>query len=519
MSVIGTLIRQGLQLWSGVQQWRTRPSAGQQQRAVFETLLSTAKKTAFGRAYNFDQILGSNDAVSSFQKSVPVFDYDRMHEKWWHRALDGEADVTWPGCVPAFALSSGTSGASSKHIPVTKGMVAAFQRAGMRQLYSLPDFRTSDTMFEKQVLFLGGSTALTEKHGSLVGDVSGITAAQFPAWFERYVKVPGPKITTMHDWSEKLAAITRRASEWDVGIVCGIPAWVQMLFQQIVEHYDVDTIHDVWPNLSVYVHGGVNFGPYRRTFRELGERPLITIETYIASEGYIAYQPAPERGLEMIFDNGVFYEFVPFTEENFTPDGKIRPNPKAVAVDEVKEGTQYALLLSTCAGAWRYMLGDVIEFTDVDAGEIIIVGRTQHFLNLCGEHLSGVNMADAVARVEEDLGISIPEFTVVGEPGDEHCAHHWYVGIPPSSVARDRVRDRVDAHLQNLNDDYRVERSNGVLSLEVTLVRPALFYAWMDRRDKLGGQNKFPRVLAAEQAADWRAFLRENRPSAHVSNV
>lgn len=212
--------------------------------------------------------------------------------------------------------------------------------------------------------------------------------------------------------------------------------------------------------------------------------------------------------MQMLLNNGIFYEFVPFTDDNFDADGTIRPNPTALTIGEVEERVPYVLLLSTCAGAWRYLLGDVIEFTDVDAGEIRITGRTKHFLNLCGEHLSGVNMSDAVERVEDLLGLAIPEFTVAGQSHGDLFAHHWYLGIDPSAAAPSSLSDALDNALKTLNDDYRVERENGALTgLHVTPVPVGLFYDWMRRRGKLGGQNKFPRVVSGEQKADWQSFL------------
>lgn len=507
MPVLGRLIRRALQLRATLQRLRRRRSPAQYQSTELSHLVSTAQDTAFGRHYDFEDILAASDAVSAFQDRVPVFTYDRLHDEWWYRTLQEEADVTWPGTVPYFALSSGTSGASSKHIPVTRDMVKALQRAGIRQIYSLAAFHLPDALFQKEVLMLGGSTALTRTKGYYVGDLSGITAAQLPAWFQ-WVYRPGPEIATQADWTLKLDAIAQKAPEWDVGIICGVPAWVQLLLRKIVEQHGVDTIHDVWPHLSVYVHGGVAFGPYRRALTELVARPLVTIETYVASEGYVAFQPGPDLGMQMLLNNGIFYEFVPFTDDNFDADGTIRPNATALTIGDVEEWVPYALLLSTCAGTWRYLLGDVIEFTDVDAVEIRITGRTKHFLNLCGEHLSGVNMSDAVERVEDLLGLAIPEFTVTGQSQGDLFAHHWYLGIDSKAATRNSLDDALDSALKTLNDDYRVERESGALAgLHVTPVSLDLFYDWMCRRGKLGGQNKFPRVLKAEQLTDWRTFL------------
>jgi len=509
MPVLGRLIHRGLQLRSTLQRLRKRASPGQYQRTELKHLLSTAQDTAFGRHYEFADLLAATDPVSAFQERVPIFNYDRIHDEWWHRALDEEPDVTWPGTVPYFALSSGTAGASSKHIPVTDAMVTSLRRAGIRQIYSLAAFSLPDATFEKQVLMLGGSTQLTRRGAYCVGDLSGITASELPAWFQ-HVYRPGLEIAAQPHWPQKLEAIAQKAPEWDIGILCGVPAWVQLLLRQIIDRHSLETIHDVWPNLSVYVHGGVAFGPYRRALSELVARPLVTIETYVASEGYVAFQPGPRAGLQMLLNNGLFYEFVPFTSENIGPDGHLRENPTVLSIDEVEAGTPYALLLSTCAGAWRYLLGDVVQFTDPARAEIIITGRTQHFLNLCGEHLSGVNMSDAIERVEDRLGLSVPEFAAAGRAEGDRFFHHWYLGVDTPTETPESVRDALDTALKTLNDDYRVEREEGALTeLRVTCVPVNRFYEWMRRRGRLGGQNKFPRVLSGEQLTDWQSFLSE----------
>lgn len=262
MPVPGKIIHRGPPLRATLQALRRRASPSQYQRTELRRLLSTAQETAFGRHYEFDRIPAADDPVSAFQAQVPVFHYARMHDEWWHRALNEEPDVTWPGRIPYFALSSGTSGASSKHIPVTREMVTALRRAGIRQLFSLAAFHLPDALFQTQVLMLGGSTRRFQKDGYAVGDLSGITAAQLPAWF-RNVHKPGAEIAQLEHWTEKLKGIAEQAPEWDIGIISGVPAWVQLLLRRIVDRYNVDTIHDIWLNLSVLVQGGDSAQLYR----------------------------------------------------------------------------------------------------------------------------------------------------------------------------------------------------------------------------------------------------------------
>jgi hypothetical protein len=339
-----------------------------------------------------------------------------------------------------------------------------------------------------------------------------------PVWFQGFYK-PGKQISSINDWPSKLDEITLRAREWNVGVIVGVPAWVQMLMEKIIAHYQVATIHDIWPNLSIYVHGGVSFEPYKASFEHLVARPLIYMETYLASEGFIAYQDRPGGNLRLVLDNGLFMEFVPFTENNFNQDGELVHHPETLLIDEVEEGKDYALLLSTCAGAWRYLIGDVIRFTDKKESEIIISGRTKHYLSLCGEHLSVDNMNKAVSQVAQELNININEYTVAGYPLKSGFGHRWYLGAsaadggassttrPPD--AADLVA-RIDARLKVLNDDYRTEREDGPLKeVQGIVLDVQAFNQFLKAQGKEGGQTKFPRVIKKKQLEQWEAFVRE----------
>ena len=290
-------------------------------------------------------------------------------------------------------------------------------------------------------------------------------------------------------------------------MIVGVPAWIQILMERIIDFYQVETIHDIWPNLMVYTHGGVAFEPYRSGFEKLLAHPITYIETDLASEGFIAFQARPNRrSMRMVLNNGIFFEFVPFNASNFNADGDLVENPQTLMIDEVEEGKDYALLLSTCAGAWRYLIGDVIRFVSKAESEIVITGRTKHFLSLCGEHLSVDNMNRAVELVSKDLNITIREFTVAGIPYGTMFAHQWYVGTD-DEVDPDRLRDRLDQRLQELNDDYRVERIAALKEVLVKVLPSEAFYRWMKLKGKEGGQNKFPRVLKEALREDWEHFV------------
>ena len=505
MPLIGALIKQGLKLSNRVKLRERSPF--QYQRQELKRLLTKADNTAFGKHYGFSDILNSPDFMDEFRAKIPVFTYNTIFEQWWNRCLNEEHDVCWPGFVKYFALSSGTSESASKHIPVTRDMVKALRKASIRQILTLSKYDLPSAFFEKGILWLGGSTDLKKHGGYFEGDVSGISARRVPIWFQRYYK-PGRKISREKDWDVKLDEIMRQAPNWDIGIITGIPAWVQLLMEKIIAQNQVKSIHEIWPNLRVYLHGGVSFEPYRKSFEKLFSKPVYFIEVYPASEGFIAYQCEPDaHSMKLILNNGIFYEFIPFDDAHFDSNGELLPGAKSLFINEVKENTDYALLMSTCSGAWRYMIGDVIRFTNKTSGDIMISGRTKHFLSMVGEHVSVDNMNRAVEKVSRELGIEIPEYTVAGVPHEGLFAHQWYLGIH-GNADRGQVRLLIDSTLKEINDDYAVERGSALKDVFVDTIPVEKFYQFMDTKGKMGGQHKFPRVMKGTQLAEWQEFLR-----------
>lgn len=514
MAILGTLLKKGITLRESLEQMYSSPEDLQKQE--LRNLLIHGQPTAFGTNYQFTQILSKfkssrKDAYyEAFKSSVPIFDYDEIFTQWWSKARKGEKNICWPGKIKYFALSSGTSGAPSKYIPITRDMVKSIRKTSMRQILTMSKYDLPASLFSKGILMLGGSTDLKRSGHYFEGDLSGITAAQIPFWFQHFYK-PGKKIAKTKDWNEKLDEIVRNAPNWDIGIIVGVPAWLQILMERIVETYQVDTIHDIWPNLQIFVHGGVSFEPYKRGFEKLLARPLYYMETYLASEGFMAFQAYPNRkSMRLVLNNGIFYEFIPFNEENFDDDGKLKKDCQTLKIDEIEEDRDYALLISTNAGAWRYLIGDVIRFVSLEECEIMITGRTKLFMSLCGEHLSLDNMNKAIEMVEEDLGIDVREFTLLGERADSLFAHHWYIGTN-DSIEKEVLIEKIDTYLKEINDDYKVERSSALKEVRVTKLPTSIFYQWMEEQGKVGSQNKFPRVLKKEKAQLWKSFLeREN---------
>lgn len=506
MALVGLAIKRALTLQKTLNEVRRRESPIRKQEKTFLKLLKRAQHTAFGRQFGFEEMLQSGDPLKMFQERVPIYDYDSIHRDWWYRALEGEENVTWPGRVQYFALSSGTSGAPSKKIPVTQAMIRSIRRTSVRQILALAYYNLPPDFFTKGIFMLGGSTDLKRYPSYYEGDLSGINAAQIPFWFQAHYK-PGKKIARERDWEAKLDEIVKAAPSWDIGIIVGVPSWIQIALERIIEHYKLKTIHDIWPNLRIYTHGGVFFDPYKKGLEKLMARPLHYIETYLASEGFIAYQSRKDMdSMEMVLNNGIFFEFVPFDSKNFTPEGTLVEKPEVLSLAQVKEGMEYALLLSTCSGAWRYLIGDTIRFKDLSNCEIIITGRTKHYLSICGEHLGVENMNRGILQAAAHFGISVPEFCVAGEIEGNIFRHKWFIGTE-DAVDAEQFRLKLDEELKLMNDDYAVERRSALKEMQLRVLPVAKFYDWMRYLGKEGGQNKFPRVLKKAQLESWEAFL------------
>jgi hypothetical protein len=510
MPILGSVIKNAIALRSKFPNDKRHSNPRALQSKTLRKLVKRAQNTRFGEKYRFKEILNSKDIIRSFQEHVPIYDYKSIYREMWYRALNNETFVTWPGRVKYFALSSGTSESSSKHIPVTADMVKAIKKTSIRQIFSLANYDFPKEFYEKGILMLGGSTHLQHNGTYFEGDLSGITTGNIPFWFQHFYK-PGNRISKERDWNTKLDEIVKKAGNWDIGVIVGVPAWLQILLERIIEYYNVDTIHDVWPNLSIYVHGGVSFNPYKKGFEKLLARPLTYIETYLASEGFIAYQSRPNtEGMEMVLDNGLFFEFIPFNDDNFDVEGNLKKHAKTLLIDEVDEKTEYALLLSSVSGAWRYLIGDTIKFFDLKHNEIIITGRTKFFLNYCGEHLSQENMNRAVEMMSKKLNVDIREFTVAAIRYGSMFAHKWFIGTDDALDAETAAAE-IDENLKKLNDDYRVERSAAIKEVFVEVLPVNYFYEYMEKNGKIGAQNKFPRVLKEAKLTEWETFLKTKK--------
>ncbi len=482
-------------------------SPGRQQLKILKKLLKKARFTEFGQQYHFDEILLSKYPARKFQEKVPSFDYSKIYAEWWYKTLEGKPDICWPGKIKYYALSSGTSESASKYIPITNDLLRGNRIVMIKQLITLRTYQDIPVKsIGKGWLMIGGSTSLQKGAGYYAGDLSGITARKVPFWFSPFYK-PGRRIARNTDWNKKLEEVVEQAPNWDIGFIVGVPAWIQICMERIIEKYNLNNIHEIWPNLGFFVHGGVSFEPYKKGFEKLLGKPLTYIETYLASEGFIAYQDRQHaKGMRLVTNEHIFLEFVPFDEKNFDQEGNLSEKFEALLIQEVEEGKDYAILLSTSAGAWRYLIGDTLRFTDKERCEIIITGRTRHYLSLVGEHLSVDNMNKAVQLASEELNISIPEFTVAGVPHGLFFAHQWYLATDDHADPA-ILRQKIDDKLKELNDDYAVERKSALKDVYVRVLSEEKFMKFMQLKGKVGGQHKFPRVLKGKMLDDWQRFL------------
>ncbi|MEX1001134.1 MAG: GH3 auxin-responsive promoter family protein [Crocinitomicaceae bacterium] len=469
-------------------------------------LLQKAKKTEFGQVYHFEEILSAANVKDAYRKVVPIFQYDYMFKKFWHKTLSGCEDISWPGKITNFALTSGTTSAASKRVPVSKQMIKGIKKTCLNQVLSLSELNLPSSFYQKHVLCVGGSTDLKKVNKQYEGDLSGILTGKVPHWINPYTK-PSKKIRAINNWEEKLSVMVEAAPKWDVGIICGVPAWVQILIQRIIDRYKLESIFEIWPNLKVYIHGGVSFSPYVNSFNQLFKEHVIYLDTYLASEGFIGYQSATSDEMQLVIDNNIYYEFIPFNSDHFDEDGNLINYTDALTVDEVQEGVDYALLISTNSGAFRYLIGDTIRFTMVSRLAFKITGRTKHYLSMCGEHLSVDNMTEAISNISYRKGISIDEFAVLGKQKENgNFMHKWYLAsdAPINTLT---FKQELDEKLCALNDDYKTEREFALETMEVEVLPTHVFYNFLKLIDKYGSQHKFPRVLKGKLADDWEQYI------------
>ncbi|KGM35415.1 GH3 family acyl-acid amido synthetase [Inquilinus limosus] len=478
-----------------------------QRRTLFQ-LLRRAAGTRFGRDHGFGHIAD----IAAFQAAVPLRRYEEMWRDYWQPAFPIIEDVSWPGRIPFFAVSSGTTSGRSKYIPVTDAMRRSNVRGGFDLTAWHLGARPRSRMFGGRSLMLGGSTALTEEApGVFSGDLSGIAARTLPPWARRFV-FPGPDLALLTDWEEKLDRIARGSLELPIRSVSGTTSWLLIFLERVrqLRRARGDAPDPPYPSLDLLVPGGVALAPYRPRLEQTIAGTAAEIrEVYAASEGFIAVQDGGVgEGLRLNLDHGLFLEFVPVEELG-------SPRPTRHWIADAEPGVNYAVVLTSCAGLWAYVLGDTVRLVGRDPPRVLITGRTSYGLSAFGEHLIAEEVERAIADAAAATGADIADFAVTAVFPDEATPvgrHRWLVefAAPPGPNAAARFAAMLDARLSALNDDYAAHRAGGtgMGPPEVVAVPPGRFAAWMKSRGRLGGQNKVPRLIADPGlAAELAAFM------------
>lgn len=464
------------------------------QKALFHKLIREGSKTLFGKDHGF----GAIQYHQEYKTRVPVFDYEDFRP-YIDRIIEGEKDVLWPGKPLYLAKTSGTT-SGVKYIPITKESIPNHVGNARDALFNIASRLQLANLFDGKMIFLSGSPVLERKGKIPVGRLSGIVNHWVPGWLKGN-QLPSFETNSIEDWEEKVDRIAKETVTENMTLISGIPPWVQMYFERLLDISGKATIKEVFPNLQLFVYGGVNYEPYRMQLEKLIGAPIATLETYPASEGFIAYQDLDTAGEGLLLqcDSGIFFEFIPVADLH-------QPQPERLMVDEVSTGVQYAIILTTNAGLWSYDLGDTMEFISLDPPRIKVTGRVKHFISAFGEHVIAKEVEEAMRVTTEKHKCLINEFTVapmVSPPEGEKPYHEWWIEFvyPPVST---------EAFAHDLNEEmvrqnlYYADLINGKIlqPLKIRSLSPGAFRNYMHAIGKLGGQNKVPRLSNDRNIAD-----------------
>jgi len=471
------------------------------QNELLLLLLETAKDTEIGKTYDFASI----NTYSQFAERVPVSAYEDLQTSF-ERCRKGENNIFWPTPIKWFAKSSGTTNAKSKFIPVSSDSLEDCHYAASKDLLCMYlNNNENSQLFTGKGLRLGGSKELYEENGTVFGDLSAILIDNMPFWAE-FSSTPSNKVSLMSDWEHKMQAIVDETINENVTSLAGVPSWMLVLLNNVLETSDKGSLFDIWPNLEVYFHGGVSFTPYHNQYKAiLPKSDFKYYEIYNASEGFFAIQDKNNSSeLLLMLDYGIFYEFI--SMETYASSHQV-----IIPLSEVEIGKNYAVLITTNAGLWRYKIGDTVRFTSISPYRIKVSGRTKHHINVFGEELIIENAEEALKNVCKKTNAEIVDFT--GAPifmkGKEKGAHEWLIEFkkPPKDI--NLFNELFDNALKSLNSDYEAKRYNNITLNKPTIhiARTQLFYDWLKRRDKLGGQHKIPRLSNTRDYIDELLML------------
>lgn len=460
-------------------------NAVQAQEQWLKKLLNDAKETEFGRAHSFSTIKNYED----YKKLVPIRDYEDLRP-YIDKVVEGQSDILWKGKPQYFAKTSGTT-SGVKYIPISKESMPEHIRAARNALLTYIHETGNSNFVNGKMIFLQGSPVLADKHGIKVGRLSGIVAHLVPAYLQKN-RLPSYEINCIEDWEQKVDAIVEETIKEDMTLISGIPPWVQMYFDKLTEKSGGKLIKDIFKNFQLFVYGGVNFEPYRAKIEASIGKKIDSIETYPASEGFIAYQDSQtEKGLLLLADAGIYYEFVP-------ADEFYNENPTRLNLSQVELDKNYALILSTNAGLWAYNIGDTVKFVSLNPYKIVVTGRIKHFISAFGEHVIGEEVEYALLSVANTEGVEIVEFTVapqVNPDKGELPYHEWFIEFSKEPKDLQAFAQKVDEVLRKNNIYYADLIEGSILqTLKIRKMSKDCFVNYMKSQGKLGGQNKVPRL-------------------------
>ena len=481
-----------------VYKWANNPHVTQEK--VFKNLISKGRKTAFGKDHNFDTISNYSD----FKKEVAVTDYEGLRP-YVDRMVAGEPDILWVGKPLYFAKTSGTT-SGAKYIPITKESMPTHIKAAKNALLFYIVAKNDASFVNGKMIFLQGSPVLQNKNGVKLGRLSGIVAHYIPQYLLKN-RLPSWETNCIEDWDAKVNAIVEETIHEDMSVISGIPSWVQMYFEKLIDKTG-KSISELFPNFNFFIYGGVNFEPYKNKFESLIGKKIDYIELYPASEGFIAYQDSQtEKGMLLQLDAGIFYEFIPanrFFEEN----------PPRCCLKEVVLGVNYVIILNTTAGLWGYNIGDTVEFVSTKPYRIKVTGRIKHFISAFGEHVIGKEVETALNKAIQGTNIRISEFTVAPQvnPSSGLPYHEWFIEFENAPEDMAAFATKIDAAMQSQNIYYLDLIKGKILRpLLVRKIKKGGFHAYMKSIGKFGGQNKIPQLSDNRNIADvLENFLVEN---------
>ncbi len=474
-----------------IKKWAERPVETQQK--VFRELIEKASATAFGKDHNFSSITTYED----FKKAVPIRDYEDL-KPYIDKVRKGEENILWKGKPIYFCKTSGTT-SGTKYIPISKESISNHIDCARNALLCYINESGNTDFINGKMIFLQGSPTLNEENGIKIGRLSGIVAHHVPSYLLKN-RLPSLATNCIEDWETKIDAIIDETMNENMTLISGIPPWVQMYFEKIIEKSGKKSVQELFKNFSLFVHGGVNFEPYRQVFERLIGKQIDTVETYPSSEGFIAYQASQkEEGLLLVLNKGIFYEFIPVDEFH-------NENPSRLSISEVKIGVNYVLILNTNAGLWGYNIGDTVKFLSDSPYRIVVTGRIKHFISAFGEHVIAEEVEYALKIAQQAQPCEVNEFHVAPQtnPTDGEAAHHeWFIEFASNPANLDRFITDIDKALQEKNSYYLDLRDGNMLDfLKITNVPIGGFNAYMKSQGKLGGQNKIPRLSNDRKLAD-----------------